>query len=184
MSFGPKNSVWTSSFLRINDEGKLVGRHLDFFGSTDLHHSRGMHVPNASSLEDIRISDSPETELGVDFCLTWNIDPRWDFIGIKLNRNPHLRTKLVPPNKTSTLEPSPDSDCSDKRSIACWRKYQDNKKKYIEEEFVQSGPVRLLEAVYCDPCKAKVFNSGDMNSQSASTNYNLGRGNCPERDRG
>merc|ERR1719192_2269804 len=32
-----------------------------------------------------------------------------------------------------------------------------NKKKYIEEEFVQSGPVRLLEAVYCDPCKAKVF---------------------------
>ena len=78
---GPRNSVWTSSFLRINDEGKLVGRHLDFFGSTDLHRSRGMHVPNASSLEDIRISDAPETELGVDFCLTWNIDPRWVFIG-------------------------------------------------------------------------------------------------------
>ena len=37
--------------------------------------------------------------------------------------------------------------------------YEENKKKYIEEEFVQSGPVRLLEAVYCDPCKAKVFNS-------------------------
>ena len=86
MSFGPKNSVWTSSFLRINDEGKLVGRHLDFFGSTDLHRSRGMHVPNASSLEDIRISDSPETELGVDFCLTWNIDPRWVFIGYELTK--------------------------------------------------------------------------------------------------
>ena len=81
---GLQNAVWTSSFLRINDEGKLVGRHLDFFGSTDLHRSRGMHVPNASSLEDIRISDSPETELGVDFCLTWNIDPRWDFIGYEL----------------------------------------------------------------------------------------------------
>ena len=38
-------------------------------------------------------------------------------------------------------------------------KYEENKKKYIEEEFVQSGPVRLLEAVYCDPCKAKVINS-------------------------
>ena len=70
------NSVWTSSFLRINEEGKLVGRHLDFFGSTDLHRSEGMHVPNASCLEYIRISDAPETEVGVDFCLTWNIDPR------------------------------------------------------------------------------------------------------------
>ena len=86
------DEVWTSSFLRINDEGKLVGRHLDFFGSTDLHRSRGMHVPNATSLEDIRISDSPETELGVDFCLTWNIDPRWVFIGYKKKspKNPHL----------------------------------------------------------------------------------------------
>ena len=26
-----------------------------------------------------------------------------------------------------------------------------------EEEFIQSGPVHLLEAVYCDPCKAKVM---------------------------
>ena len=62
---GPTNAVWTSSFLRINEEGKLVGRHLDFFGSTDLLRSKGLHMPNASSLEDIRISDAPETELGV-----------------------------------------------------------------------------------------------------------------------
>ena len=83
---GPRNSVWTSSFMRINEEGKLVGRHLDFFGSTDLlRSSMGMHVPNASSLEDIRISDAPETEVGVDFCLTWNIDPRWVFIGYEKN---------------------------------------------------------------------------------------------------
>ena len=26
-----------------------------------------------------------------------------------------------------------------------------------EEEFIQRGPVHLLEAVYCDPCKAKVM---------------------------
>ena len=26
-----------------------------------------------------------------------------------------------------------------------------------EEEFIQSGPIHLLEAVYCDPCKAKVM---------------------------
>ena len=98
---GPRNSVWTSSFMRINEEGKLVGRHLDFFGSTDLHRSRGMHVPNASSLEDIRISDAPETELGVDFCLTWNIDPRWVFIvfivSLDTNSpiNPHLEFNRI-----------------------------------------------------------------------------------------
>ena len=82
--FGVGSFVLTSSFMRINDEGKLVGKHLDFFGSTDLLRSRGMHVPNATSLEDIRISNAPETELGVDFCLTWNIDPRWVFIGYEL----------------------------------------------------------------------------------------------------
>ena len=27
----------------------------------------------------------------------------------------------------------------------------------VDEEFIQSGPVQLLEAVYCDPCKAKVM---------------------------
>ena len=73
--------------MRINEEGKLVGRHLDFFGSTYLlRSSMGMHIPNATSLEDLRISDAPETELGVDFCLTWNIDPRWVFIGYELTK--------------------------------------------------------------------------------------------------
>ena len=26
-----------------------------------------------------------------------------------------------------------------------------------DEEFIQNGPIHLLEAVYCDPCKAKVM---------------------------
>ena len=32
-------------------------------------------------------------------------------------------------------------------------------KKAIEKEFIRNGPVRLLEAVYCDPCKGKVMNN-------------------------
>ena len=32
-------------------------------------------------------------------------------------------------------------------------------KKTIEKEFIRDGPVRLLEAVYCDPCKGKVMNN-------------------------
>ena len=91
--FGVGSFVLTSSFMRINDEGKLVGKHLDFFGSTDLLRSRGMHVPNATSLEDIRISNAPETELGVDFCLTWNIDPRWVFNGYKLTTKATFKDK-------------------------------------------------------------------------------------------
>ena len=66
---------------------------------------------------------------------------------------------MPPINETTTstrdLEPPDYKD--DPEAFWAWRK--ENKKKSIEEEFVQSGPVRLLEAVYCDPCKAKVFNS-------------------------
>ena len=29
----------------------------------------------------------------------------------------------------------------------------------LEWEFIQSGPTNLLEAVYCDPCKAKVIDT-------------------------
>ena len=72
---------------------------------------------------------------------------------------------MPPINETTTstraLVP-PDYDDHDYDLEAYWAlrdKYEENKKKYIEEEFVQSGPVRLLEAVYCDPCKAKVINS-------------------------
>ena len=72
---------------------------------------------------------------------------------------------MPPINETTTstrdLEP-PDYNDHDYNLEAYWAlrdKYEENKKKYIEEEFVQSGPVRLLEAVYCDPCKAKVINS-------------------------
>ena len=32
-------------------------------------------------------------------------------------------------------------------------------RKAIEREFIRNGPVRLLEAVYCDPCKGKVMNN-------------------------
>ena len=61
---------------------------------------------------------------------------------------------------TSTRELVPPDYNDDPEAYWAWRdNYEENKKKYIEEEFVQSGPVRLLEAVYCDPCKAKVFNS-------------------------
>ena len=33
--------------------------------------------------------------------------------------------------------------------------------KAVEEEFIQSGPTHLLEAVYCDPCKAKVMDKSE-----------------------
>ena len=30
------------------------------------------------------------------------------------------------------------------------------RRKEIEDEFIKRGPMNLLEAVYCDPCKGKV----------------------------
>ena len=82
----------------------------------------------------------------------------------------HLRTKLVPPineTTTSTRDLVPPDFYDDYEAYWAWQNdYEENKEKYIEEEFVQSGPVRLLEAVYCDPCKAKVFNFDELNLQS------------------
>ena len=61
---------------------------------------------------------------------------------------------------TSTRDLVPPDYNDDQEAFWAWReKVEENKKKHMEEEFVQSGPVRLLEAVYCDPCKAKVINS-------------------------
>ena len=57
------------------------------------------------------------------------------------------RTKLEPYDPTTrtstTTATLPDSDLQLLKSV--------------EEEFIQSGPTHLLEAVYCDPCKAKVM---------------------------
>ena len=85
-------------------------------------------------------------------------------------QNQHLRTKLVPPineTTTSTRDLVPPDFYDDYEAYWAWQNdYEENKEKYIEEDFVQSGPVRLLEAVYCDPCKAKVFNFDELHLQS------------------
>ena len=72
---------FTSPRLRINSEGKLVGRHLSVFGSTDrLRWGIGLPISSEDDCEGEECKLTPllaqETELGVDVCLTWNIDPR------------------------------------------------------------------------------------------------------------
>ena len=65
----------TSPFLRINQDGQLVGKHLDYFGSTDSLRL-GLHLPRRfREYQSLPVVE--ETELGVDFCLTWSTDPRW-----------------------------------------------------------------------------------------------------------
>ena len=72
---------FTSPLLRINDEGKLVGRHLSIFGSTDrLRWGTDLPISSEDDCEgeecQLRSPLAQETELGVDFCLTWSFDPR------------------------------------------------------------------------------------------------------------
>ena len=69
------------------------------------------------------------------------------------------RAKLVPYDPTrrttttaTTTPPDTDADLE-------WLEYE-REKAAAEEEFIQSGPTHLLEAVYCDPCKAKVMDRG------------------------
>merc|ERR1719234_49712 len=119
-------SYGTSPLLRINDDGQLVGKHLDFFGSTDWLRL-GMPLPRRFK-ENQSLPVVEETELGVDFCLTWSADPR---------------TRLVPFDPTVRNAKAPQAEL-------------DYSSDY-DEEFIQNGPIHLLEAVYCDPCKAKVL---------------------------
>ena len=73
------------------------------------------------------------------------------------------RTKLVPYDPTrkttataTTTPPDTDADLE-------WLEYE-REKAAAEEEFIQRGPTHLLEAVYCDPCKAKVMDRGNKYS--------------------
>jgi len=123
-----------SPLLRINEEGKLVGRHLSIFGSTDRLR-QVLYFPDGCETEEC----SQETELGVDFCLTWSTDPRTQLVqsGPLVGRNNEATTSV------------PDYGEYDGKD-------EDARRKEVEDEFIESGPMHLLEAVYCDPCKGKV----------------------------
>merc|ERR1712032_309707 len=123
-----------SPLLRINEEGKLVGRHISIFGSTDRLR-QVLYFPDGCETEEC----SQGTELGVDFCLTWSIDPRTQLVpsGPSVRRNTEATTSV------------PDYGEYDGKD-------EDTGRKEVEDEFIESGPMHLLEAVYCDPCKGKV----------------------------
>ena len=65
--------------LRINKAGRLAGRGLEVMGISNLQ--IGRMVPSGPGVEwNPHLGN--ETELDVDFCLTWSIDPRYEF-GLK-----------------------------------------------------------------------------------------------------
>ena len=54
-----------SPMLRLTSDGRLVGQRLDRIGLT------GLRLGTRRETEE-----DEETDLGVDFCLTWDSDPR------------------------------------------------------------------------------------------------------------
>ena len=68
------------------------------------------------------------------------------------------RTKLEPydPKTRTTTLPTTTPPDTDLEVLSKTPEF-DRRLKAVEEEFIQSGPTHLLEAVYCDPCKAKVM---------------------------
>ena len=65
--------------LRINKAGRLAGRGLEVMGISNLQ--IGRMVPSGPGVEWPPPLGN-ETELDVDFCLTWSFDPRYEF-GLK-----------------------------------------------------------------------------------------------------
>ena len=65
-----------SAQLRINKAGRLAGRGLEVMGISNLQ--IGRMVPSGPGVEwNPHLGN--ETELDVDFCLTWSFDPRYEF---------------------------------------------------------------------------------------------------------
>ena len=64
---------YSSPLLRINEAGLLVGRDLDVISLSNLR--IGKTVASGPGAEEPPLGN--ETELNVDFCLTWNTDPRF-----------------------------------------------------------------------------------------------------------
>ena len=62
--------------LRINNAGRLAGRGLEVMGLSNLQ--IGRVVPSGPGVEWPPPLGN-KTELDVDFCLTWSIDPRYEF---------------------------------------------------------------------------------------------------------
>ena len=62
--------------LRISKAGRLAGRGLEVMGISNLQ--IGRMVPSGPGVE-WPLPLGNETKLDVDFCLTWSIDPRYEF---------------------------------------------------------------------------------------------------------
>lgn len=103
----------TRASVRLSDSGRLAGNHLDVLGFSNL-------PPTPTKLGN-------ETELDVDFCITWNNDPR---------------TKLAPPTTTTTTTERYSEEYYEEEAM------EDGEEKEDSSH---------LLAVFCDPCKAKVI---------------------------
>jgi len=129
--------AYSSAFLRINATGRLVGQHMDEIGLSNLRMGRELpeerHSGGGPRKEPQLPPPAEETDLGVDFCLTWSTDPR-----ITTTTLADL-TKEGPglPRAALSFGGPGESEAFD-------------------EYMKRGGPLQLLEAVYCDPCKAKV----------------------------
>merc|ERR1719180_636015 len=121
--------AYTSAFLRINPVGQLVGQHMDQIGLSNLRMGRELpeehHSGGGPRKEPTLPPPAEETDLGVDFCLTWSSDPRITTTTVADLRGPGGSLRI-------------------------------DEEKPFEEYVKRGGPLQLLEAVYCDPCKAKV----------------------------
>ena len=83
------NTGSVSPFLRLNEDGRILGKYLDVLGTSEGLRL-GMQLPKRYQTYEVRDGfdddgsgkpklpppDGQETEVEADFCLTWSTDPR------------------------------------------------------------------------------------------------------------
>ena len=77
-SSGVIRGYWMSTFLRLREDGRLVGQFLDVTGTSEGLRL-GVRLPRRYKYYNNTILPLPrsqETAIDADFCLTWSTDPR------------------------------------------------------------------------------------------------------------
>jgi len=177
-----ESNSYKSPRIRLTSDGHLVAQKFDFLGLGGMRRARSFNIWEREQFEGTAGNlTGPEIELDVKFCVTWSHDPRtklehyalppedgqWDEHPKaeeeqEVGGSPDLTPPPAPTEPGSgdgggsgdgaqgietliTLDPgSPDP---------AWLRYE----TLHEQKYRHKPAPLLLEVVYCDPCKDKVF---------------------------
>merc|ERR1711962_216864 len=177
---GEANS-YKSPRMRLTQSGDLVAQKFNFLGLGGLRRVSELYWWGGEKLEGVKGNlTGPETKVDVKFCVTWSHDPRTKLEDYALppqdgrwDKHPKAEEELDisrPPrpgqSPSADLDLNLDLDLDQSREVVDVREslfdFDPPASNLSSEElharrYWQKPAPLLLELVFCDPCKEKVF---------------------------